>query len=862
MRDVARVELGAANASQSSALDGMPSVGLAIFQLPGSNALDVADRVRARMDRLAENFPQGLEYAIAYDTTPYIRESVVDVVRTLVVAVALVALVVFLFLQSWRAAIIPLIAVPVAIVGTFAAMAALGFSLNNISLFGLVLAIGIVVDDAIVVVENVQRWLAQGFPPREAARRAMAEVSGPIVAVAVVLCAVFVPCALVGGIPGQLFRQFAVTIAVSTVISAFNSLTLSPALAAILLARAGEHTQTSPRRSRLLSAPFRAFNRAFDAATTGYARFVGLAVRGSVVVLVLYLALLGATRWLFGRVPMGFVPQQDQGWLLVNVQLPDAASLERTQEVMAKASEIALATPGVAHTAGISGLSLLMMTGSSNFGSMFIVLEPFEKRRAPELGAAAIVEKLKVAYAAAITDAELGVLGAPPVPGLGVAAGFKLMVQDREALGFPGLQQGADALIADVLRNPGIMLALTPFRADTPQLGLEIDRTKARMLGVSMKDVSTTLDAALGSTYVQNFSAFGRSWQVIVQADGMFRVGATDVGMLQVRNDRGDMVPLATLVQPNNATGPVMVTRYNLFPAAPILAAPRPGTGAGTAMAILDDAAAATLPPQLTTEWTELMFMQRRAGNAAMWAFAIGVALVFLALAALYERWTLPLAVVLVVPMCLMSALAGVAWRGLSIDLFVQIGLIVLIGLACKNAILIVEFARRLRSDGAARHDAAVEAARVRLRPIVMTSLAFILGVFPMVIAHGAGAEMRWSLGTAVFGGMIGVTLFGLVLTPVFFVVVDAVASMAWLARLRERAGASPALAALAGAVVGAAMTALLWRSGFLAVQWAVVAGAALGLPCALLVARRRSPRALPSSHGPGRSAMQREAAT
>jgi hydrophobe/amphiphile efflux-1 (HAE1) family protein len=777
LRDVARIELGAQQYDQFCLLDGKPSVGLAVFQTPTANALDTADGIRKKMEELKERFPDDLDFRINYDTTPFIRESILEVGKTLRDAVILVALVVLVFLQNWRATIIPLIAVPVAIVGTFAIMAALGFSLNNLSLFGLVLAIGIVVDDAIVVVENVERWLAQGLPPREAAVRAMDEVTGPVVAVALVLCAVFVPCAFISGITGQFFRQFALTIAVSTVISAFNSLTLSPALAALLLQPHGARRDpVSWLLDVVLGWFFRLFNWSFDFSTTWYVRLTGLLLRGSLVALLVYCGLLGLTVWGFSRMPTGFIPEQDKGYLLVNVQLPDAASVQRTREVIKRLGEIAGSMDGVQATLAVAGQSILLQANAPNFGSMFVVLKPFGEREKPELRDKAIAARLRQACALKIPEAMISVFGAPAVDGLGTAGGFKIIVEDRGGIGMPMLQRMTDTLVAKGNQQPGITGVFSMFRSNTPQLYVDIDRTKVRSLDVSIQDVFNTLQVQMGSLYVNNFNEFGRSWQVNLQAEGSFRCVAENVGRLQVRNSRGDMVPLATLADLRDISGPVMITRYNLYPAAPINGNIAPGGSTGAAIAEMEALARQELPISMRVEWTELTLMQILAGNTAMYVFALAVVLVFLVLAAQYESWSLPLAVILVVPMCLLCSISGVALARMDVNIFTQIGFVVLVGLASKNAILIVEFARQQRQQGVKRREATLEACRLRLRPIMMTSFAFILGVVPLMAAAGAGAEMRRTLGTAVFSGMLGVTLFGIFLTPVFFYVID------WLA--------------------------------------------------------------------------------
>jgi len=845
LKDVARVELGAQQYDQSCMLNGHPSVGLAIYQLPGTNALDVAERVQTKMRELKSRFPDGVEYEIGYDTTPFISESINDVVHTLFEAIALVAIVVLVFLHNWRATVIPLVAVPGANGGNFAVMQVLGFSLNNISLFGLVLAIGIVVDDAIVVVENVERWMEKGLPPKEAARRAMDEVTSPVIAVAVVLCAVFVPCAFITGISGQFFRQFAVTIAVSTVISAFNSLTLSPALAALLL-----RPRNAPRDllARLLQFSlgwlFNAFERGFDFATNVYVRMVGWLLRLAVIVLVVYVGLLGLTYFLFDRMPTGFIPQQDQGWLLVNVQLPDSTSVQRTHEVMQRAEKLARETPGVKTTVAISGQSILLTSNSSNFGSMFVVLKPFAERRSADLRADGIMYRLRELYAREIRGAVVSVFGAPPVPGIGTASGFKLMVEDRGSLGLPSLQKYTDGLIDKLAKQPGLIGVFTMFRANTPQLYMDIDRSKVRAMGVTINDLNETLEIYLGSLYVDNFNAFGRYWQVNIMADGTFRNRESDVNLLKVRNNRGEMAPLSTLVDLRDVNGPVMVTRYNLYAAAPINGVIFPTMSSGEAIQMIDRTALAALPLSMKSEWTELTLMQIRAGNTAMYVFALAVVFVFLALAALYESWSLPLAVILVVPMCLLCSIVGVALAHMAINIFVQIGLVVLVGLSCKNAILIVEFAKQLHDNGQSLHDATRDACRLRLRPIMMTSFAFILGVAPLVFAVGAGAEMRRALGTAVFNGMLGVTLFGVFFTPVFFLVIEWLGETRVFAHARVRQVGSAFWGGLAGLIVGL----ILQRLEIVGLGGAVIVGTVLGVASAALVTRlhrRRNPPAL-----------------
>jgi len=833
LRDVARLELGAQSYDQYGFFDGMHSVALGIHQLPGTNALQTATGIRRKMDELARDFPEGLEYRIAYDTTPFVAQSIEEVLKALRDATFLVALVVLLFLQNWRAAVIPLVAIPVALSGTLAAMAALGFSLNNLSLFGLVLAIGIVVDDAIVVVENVERWLQAGLPPREAAIRAMSEVTGPVVAVALVLSAVFVPCAFLAGITGQFFRQFALTIAVSTLLSAVNSLTLSPALAALLLRRreGGSQVEVLPRPgivvaaalaagwflptevehylpeisleglalqlacgflggfagwlaagrvNRVLGALFGLFNRGFDQATRGYTRFTGIMLRGSVVVLVLYVGFLGLTWYGFHIMPTSYIPQQDKGVLIVNVLLPDAASVQRTNKVMERMDGIARSTTAVSHTVGVSGQSVVYIGNSPNWASMFIILDPFHQRQSPELNSFRIAQELRAKFNREIQDAVIMVFEPPAVSGLGTAGGFKMMIEDRGGLGPRVLQEETDALMAQGRREPGIAHLFSVFRADSPQLFVDIDRTKVRAQGVEIQDVFDALHICMGSVYVNNFNDFGRSWQVNTQADAPFRARTDEVGRLKVSNTKGQMVPLATLLETRSIGAPVMVLRYNMYPSAPVNGMSLPTVSSGESIATMEALARRSLPPSMDFQWTDLTYLQVQAergtdfsSRLSRMVFPLAVVLVFLVLAAQYESWTLPLAVILVVPLCMLCTLIGVFLMHEAVSIFTQIGLIVLVGLASKNAVLIVEFARQQRAGGADRRQATLEACRLRLRPIMMTSFAFILGVLPLVVAEGAGREMRRALGTAVFSGMLGVTFFGLLLTPVFYYVLQ-----------------------------------------------------------------------------------------
>jgi multidrug efflux pump len=770
LRDVAKVTLGSQQYNQTCALDGKPSVALSIFQLPGSNALNTADGVYAKMRELKERFPEGLDYRIVYDTTPFIRESVNEVFHTLRDATILVAIVVLVFLQNWRAAVIPLIAVPVAIIGTFAFMAALGYSLNNLSLFGLVLAIGIVVDDAIVVVENVERWLDEGKEPREAARQAMDEVTGPVIAVALTLCAVFIPCMFLSGIAGQFFRQFAVTIAVSTVISAFNSLTLSPALAAILLKpRNARQDWLNAGMNFVLGWFFKLFNKSFSAGSAIYMRGVSALLRISFLALLVYGGLLVLTYWRFVTAPNGFVPQQDKGYLVLDVRLPDSASLERTQEVMERIEKIARETAGVNHTLSVSGQSLILNANAPNFGSMYVLLKEFQDRRGAEGSADAIADAIETKCRAQVNDSLVKIFSPPPIDGLGASGGFKMIIEDRGDLGQEELQRLSDHIVAAGEADAGLRGLFNASRVDTPWLYLAIDRSKCMALGVRVDDVFSTLQVYFGSYYVNNFNEFGRTWQVNVQADQRFRADASELRQLQVRNNRGQMIKLATVLDIRDTGGPAIVMRYNLYSATVITGDSAPGTSSGQAIEKMERLARKTLPRSMAFDWTELTYLEIQAGNSAIYVFALAVIFVFLVLAAQYESWSLPLAVILVVPMCLLCSIVGLSLAGMEVNLFTQIGFVVLVGLASKNAILIVEFAKQQEEAGKSSKDAVLEATRLRLRPILMTSLAFILGVVPLVIAYGAGAEMRRALGLAVFSGMLGVTCFGLFLTPIFY---------------------------------------------------------------------------------------------
>ncbi len=936
LKEVARLELGAQNYNTICSFDGQPSVGFGLYQLPGTNALEVAARVKMKMKELKDDWhTEDVDYRIAYDTSQYVSDSVNDVKNTLFQAVGLVALVVVVFLQSWRAAIIPLVAVPVSILGTFPVMAAMGFSLNNISLFGMVLAIGIVVDDAIVVVENVERWMEHGLSPKAATYKAMEEVTGPIIAVALVLCAVFVPCAFISGITGQFFKQFAVTIAVSTVISTINSLTFSPAMAAILLKPRGARRDPLAWLMHIsLGWFFWLFNKSFAGTTALYHWSLGKVMKLRLLVVVGYAVLLVLTVTTFQDSPKGFIPPQDQGRLIVNVQLPDAASLDRSYDTVLDVERLALDTPGVAHTITNSGMSFLLQANSPNFASMFVVLKPFEVRKegwyklseqaiealqnehvpdsvlqklnpetmtrddmlvaltAPErvpprvhsmpdsrlrgmlrsknyswaaddfnrildalltadenaqfkdiilkhaheksrLTDVHIMAILRKRWAEEV-DAQVTVFPTSPVPGLGSAGGFKFVVEDRGGLGVRSLEQRMDDLVGRFKKLPYLADAKTQFRSKIPQVYVDVDRIKAMSLGVSIDDINQTLSMFLGSLYVTSYNAFGRHWQVTIQADGSFRNKVEELKLYQVRNSSGQMVPLSTLVALKEIGGPITVNRYNLYTAAPIQGNVLPGKSDGEAVDAIDKVAVDTLPLSMRIEWTELMFLQNRAGNTAIYIFILSVISVFLALSALYESWSLPLAVILVVPLCLLCSVVGVVdvasyLSGMKrdVNVFVQIGLVVLVGLACKNAILIVEFAKHLRMQGKSRFDATREASRLRLRPILMTSFAFIFGVMPLMFASGAGAEMRKSLGTAVFSGMLGVTIFGIYLTPVFFYIIQGLSESTLFQSLPVR----NALSYLIGGGLGGAIGFLTSRLGIgVSTTWGEIVGGASGL--------------------------------
>ncbi len=774
LRDVARVELDAADYSIDALLDGKPAAGVAIFQQPGSNAIETANALEATMKELKKSFPEGLDYRIAFDTSAFIRESIRAVLHTLVEAIILVVLVVVLFLQTWRASIIPLVAVPVSLIGTLAAMSAFGFSINNLSLFGLVLAIGIVVDDAIVVVENVERHIGEGLSPVEATHKAMQEVSGAVVAIALVLSAVFIPTAFIRGITGKFYQQFALTIAVSTLISAFNSLTLSPALAALLLQ---PHHAPKDLLGRVIHGSvgwiFAGFNRLFDASRSGYVGALRRLLRHCGLGMVLYAGLLAMTWFGFVHVPAGFIPSQDKGNLYCYLQLPDGASLQRTREVSGRVVQIVKATSGVQLVSEFAGLSLVNLGSSPNASSMFIRLTPFHERVRHGLTGPRIMADLRARIARAnIQEAMVNVFPPPPVDGLGILGGFKLQVEDREAAGYRTLEAAVGRLAAAANQDPRIVGAMSTFRANVPQIFLDVDRAKAESMGVPMNEVWDTLNIYLGSLYVNDFTYLGRPFHVTAQADAPFRRRPQNVLNLKTRNVRGEMVPLGTLVRVDDITAPVLAGHYNMFATAEITGSTPPGVGSGEMLRTMQELAQQNLPPGMTFEWTELSYLQILAGNTAVYIFPLCVLMMFLVLAAQYESWSLPLAIILIVPLCLLFAIGGVWARGFENNLFTQIGLVVLMGLACKNAILIVEFARQLQGAGQGRIEAAIEASRLRLRPILMTSLAFTFGVIPLMLSHGAGAEMRTSIGTAVFWGMIGVTLFGIFLTPVFYALI------------------------------------------------------------------------------------------
>ena len=768
LEDVARLEMGAGDYTLRSQLDGKDAVALGVFQAPGANALEIRDEVINTMDELSARFPQGVEYEAVYDTTIFVSDSIKAVIATLLEAVLLVVLVVTLFLQTWRASIIPLLAVPVSVIGTFGALYLLGYSINTLTLFGLVLAIGIVVDDAIVVVENVERNIEEGLKPLAAAHQAMKEVSGPIIAIGLVLCAVFIPMAFLSGVTGQFYRQFAVTIAISTVISTINSLTLSPALAAMLLK---PHSAPKDRLQRVIDALFgwlfRPFNRFFNASAEKYQGGVSSSLRRRGAVFVVYALLLTGTGLMFKAVPPGFIPIQDKLYLMAGVKLPEGASLERTDQLLQKVTDIAMETEGVANAVAFPGLNALQFTNTSNTGVVFFPLKPFDERSlsAGEINAQINqrISGLKEGFAFSFMP--------PPILGLGNGSGYQLFIEDRGNLGYGALQNAVNQFQGAISQTPGMGYPITSYQANVPQLDAEVDRLKAKAQGVPLTELFDTLQTYLGSTYVNDFNRFGRTWQVIAQADAPYRDSVEDIARLRTRNDQGEMVPIGSMVNIRQSFGPDPVLRYNGYPAADIAGEADPRVlSSAQAMDTLTALADQVLPAGMAFEWTDLSYQQATQGNAALVVFPLAILLVFLVLAALYESWTLPLAVILIVPMCMLSALIGVWFSDGDNNIFVQVGLVVLIGLACKNAILIVEFARELELQGRSIVEAALEACRLRLRPIIMTSITFTAAVVPLVLATGAGAEVREALGTAVFAGMIGVTLFGLFLTPVFYV--------------------------------------------------------------------------------------------
>ena len=773
LKDIARVELGSSQYALRSLLDNQPAVAIPIFQRPGSNAIQISNDVREKMEELKKGFPAGMDYSIVYDPTIFVRGSIEAVVHTLFEALILVVLVVILFLQTWRASIIPLVAVPVSLIGTFAVMHLFGFSLNALSLFGLVLAIGIVVDDAIVVVENVERNIELGLTPVEATKRAMGEVTGPIIATALVLCAVFVPAAFISGLTGQFYKQFALTIAISTVISAVNSLTLSPALAAVLLKG---HDAPKDRFSKFLDKLFggwlfRPFNRFFERASHGYVGTVARVIRSSGIALVLYAGLMVLTFFGFSTTPTGFVPGQDKQYLVAFAQLPDAASLDRTEDVIKRMSDLALKQPGVESAVAFPGLSINGFTNSPNAGIVFVTLKPFDERKDPSMSAGAIAGALNGQYAG-IQEAYMAIFPPPPVQGLGTIGGFRLQIEDRGNLGYDELYKETMNIITKSHNVPELAALFTSYTVNVPQVDAAIDREKAKTHGVAVSDIFDTLQIYLGSLYANDFNRFGRTYQVNVQAEQQFRLEPDQIGQLKVRNNKGEMIPLATFIKVSDTSGPDRVMHYNGFITAEINGAAAPGYSSGQAQAAIEKLLKEELPNGMTYEWTDLTYQQILSGNTALFVFPLCVLLAFLVLAAQYESWSLPLAVILIVPMTLLSAITGVIASGGDNNIFTQIGLIVLVGLACKNAILIVEFAKDKQEEGMNPLAAVLEACRLRLRPILMTSFAFIMGVVPLVFSSGAGAEMRHAMGVAVFSGMLGVTFFGLLLTPVFYVLI------------------------------------------------------------------------------------------
>jgi hydrophobe/amphiphile efflux-1 (HAE1) family protein len=772
LRDIGRVEIGAADYGSAAYMDRVDGLPLLIFSEPGANSLQVAHEVLTTMQTLSQTFPPGVGYRVIYNPTIFVAKSVNEVIKTIFIAIVLVVCVVIVFLQTWRASLIPVIAIPVSLVGTFVILAAVGISLNNLSLFGLVLAVGIVVDDAIVVVENVERNLRLGMSPKEAAHRTMDEVGGALIAIAIALCAVFVPSAFLSGISGQFFRQFAVTISASTIISCLVSLTLSPALCAVLFKA---HELHDDRRQtlavRMVRGGFALFNRGFERLSDAYGAFTGRLVRLLGLVLAVYIGLIALAGFQFSRAPTGFIPEQDQGYLITVLQLPAGATLDRTEAVVKQATDIILKTRGIEHAAPFAGLDATTFTVASNAGTIFSGLPSLYNHSLPGVTATTVLADLRRRLSV-IQGAFVLTIPPPPVPGLGSAGGFKMMLQDRAGVGPDVLAKAAQTLVAAANADPDFAGVFTLFSTRTPSIYLNIDREKAEMVGLTPTEVFNTLQIYLGSQYVNDFNYLGRTYEVIAQADGRFRSKVGDISRLEARNTAGEMVPISTVARFAETTGPYRVPRYDLFPAAEIMGTAAPGVATGTALARMEVLAHQVLPPGVGFEWTDLAFQQQQKGTPTLLVFAASALFVFLVLAALYESWKLPLAVILIVPMCLLASVTGLLWRGMPIDILAQIGFVVLVGLAAKNAILIVEFARQAEEEGATAANAAVHAARTRLRPILMTSFAFILGVAPLVVATGAGAELRQSLGTAVFFGMLGVTAFGLLLTPAFYTIV------------------------------------------------------------------------------------------
>ena len=771
LSDVARLELGAQEYGRESYLNGLPAIGIGVTQRPGSNALETAKEVEELIDRLAKDFPPGLSHQIVFNPTVFVEQSIDSVIETLFEAIILVILVIIIFLQNWRSAIIPLAAIPVSLIGTFMIMSGLGYSLNNLSLFGLVLAIGIVVDDAIVVIENVERHLEDGLSPIEAAQKAMREVSGALIATTLVLVAVFLPTLFIAGLSGQFYQQFAVTIAASTVISTVVSLTLSPALCAVLLQKPDAKKDWLQRIINLLFGWFfKIFNKTFDFLSERYARLVKRVSRLVLVMLLLYGGLMALGAWEFNRVPGGFIPKMDQGYLILSIQLPDSASINRSREVVLRAGEIARGLDGVENTVEIAGFSGATRAISTNSAAIFIILDPFEERDKTGRSADVITAELQAAVGK-ITESSNVVIAPPPVRGLGTGGGFKLMLQDKSDNGYQALQEVTSEFLGKLNADPRVAVAFSTYRANTPQYFANVDREKAKALDVPLSNIFTTLQTLLGSTYVNDFNDFGRTYRVIAQAEDEYRDSPEDIHLMKVRSRTGALVPLGSLLDMERSSGPDRLVRHNLYLASEISGRNAPGVSSGEALSLVEELAE-DLPEGYDFSWVDIAYQERAAGNTAGLVFAMAVVFVFLLLAAQYESWGLPLIIIMIVPMCIVGGITGVMLRDFDNNILVQIGFIVLIGLAAKNAILIVEFAKQMEDKGMDRYEAAIEACRLRLRPILMTSFAFILGVLPLVVAKGAGAEMRQALGTTVFSGMVCVTLFGLIFTPVFYVMI------------------------------------------------------------------------------------------